>query len=527
MRIFFIMLCFFCLATTRAVAAVLPESVGDALNHAHIPLSSVSIVVEETHGSEPLISLNADRAMNPASTMKLLTTFASLETLGPAYRWKTEAYLDGKLENGVLQGDLVFKGYGDPKLTVEQFWMWLRELRQRGLREIRGDIVLDHSFFATVNQDPAEFDNDPTRAYNVGTSALLLNFNALHLHLVPDGHATIALLEPDLAGYKLVNHITTSKKLHCGGEDAYKSRLDGRDIVLEGRIPAGCGEADDYFSLLPGDEYFFAVFSALWHELGGTLQGGMRAGTAPAGQAAFASYISPPLSEVIRDINKFSNNIMARQLFLTLGTAQRMAPAAPAVPDAGPTLAADRKDDHDDASGVQTLGEASAHAGQQAGGDIAGSDLPVVMPVSGGMLQPANIAGSTAVIRQWLNRQQLQFPELVLENGAGLSRRERISAQHLAELLRLAADSPFNAELEASLPILGMDGTVKKRFKDSDIAGYAHLKTGSLEGVKSIAGYVKAHSGKQWIVVFIVNHPNAAMAQPAQDALIEWLQKGY
>ena len=124
--------------------------------------------------------------------MKLLTTFASLETLGPAYRWKTEAYLNGKLENGVLEGDLVFKGYGDPKLTVEQFWMWLRELRQRGLREIRGDVVLDHSFFEAVSEDPAEFDHDPTRAYNVGTSALLLNFNALHLHLIPNGHETIA-----------------------------------------------------------------------------------------------------------------------------------------------------------------------------------------------------------------------------------------------------------------------------------------------------------------------------------------------
>ena len=525
MRIFFIKLCIFCLVTTRAVAAVLPGSVSDALNHAHIPLSSVSIVVEETHGGEPLISLNADRAMNPASTMKLLTTFASLETLGPAYRWKTEAYLDGKLENGALQGDLVFKGYGDPKLTVEQFWMWLRELRQRGLRDIRGNIVLDHSFFEAVNQDPAEFDHDPTRAYNVGTSALLLNFNALHLHLVPDGHATIALLEPDLAGYKLVNHITTSSKLRCGGEDEYKAHLDGHDIVLEGRIPAGCGEADDYFSLLPQDEYFFAVFSALWHELGGTLQGGMRAGTAPAGQTAFASYVSPPLSEVIRDINKFSNNIMARQLFLTLGTAG-VQDVAPAAPGAGPALAADRNDDHGDSAGVQTLGEASVHAGQQAGGDNADSDLPVVMPASGGALQPASITRSTAAIRQWLNARQLQFPELVLENGAGLSRRERISARHLAELLRLASDSRFSAELEASLPILGMDGTVKKRFRDSDIAGYAHLKTGSLEGVKSIAGYVKAHSGKQWIVVFIVNHPNAAKAQPAQDALIEWLQKG-
>jgi len=163
--------------------------------------------------------------------------------------------------------------------------------------------------------------HDPTRAYNVGTSALLLNFNALHLHLIPNGHATTALLEPELAGYTLLNRITTSTRLHCGGEDAYKAHLEGHNIVLEGKIPAACGEADDYFSLLPQDEYFFAVFSALWKELGGTLQGKLRAGTAPADQAPFAKYISPPLSEVIRDINKFSNNIMARQLFLTLGTA--------------------------------------------------------------------------------------------------------------------------------------------------------------------------------------------------------------
>src|SRR5450756_1889083 len=122
------------------------RSVSAALRHAHMRLSSVAVVVQETHEDVPIISLNAERAMNPASTMKLLTTFAALETLGPAYRWKTEAYLNGKLEDGVLQGDLVFKGYGDPKLTVEQFWMWLRELRQRGLR---------HSLFETDSQDLA------------------------------------------------------------------------------------------------------------------------------------------------------------------------------------------------------------------------------------------------------------------------------------------------------------------------------------------------------------------------------------
>jgi D-alanyl-D-alanine carboxypeptidase/D-alanyl-D-alanine-endopeptidase (penicillin-binding protein 4) len=560
MRLFLFNLLLFCLITSRAVASTLPEPVRAALRHAHIPLSGVSIMVQQTNASRPLVSLNADRPINPASTMKLLTTIAALETLGPAYRWKTEAYLDGKLENGVLQGNLVFKGYGDPKLTVEQFWLWLHELRQRGLREIRGDIVLDHSFFEAVKQDPAAFDHDPTRAYNVGTNALLLNFNALHLHLIPDGRATRAMLEPDLDGYTVVNRITTSTRLRCGMTDTYQAHLEGHDIVLEGRIPAGCGETDEYFSLLPQDQYFFAVFSAIWKELGGTVQGSLRDGIAPAGEAPFARYVSPPLAEVIRDINKFSNNTMARQLFLTLGMADRA--------DENSLLAGNSKDEY---SMPQAL-MADALQTRQEGGDITGSeDAAASQPDAVGQnegefagdLQPsalqepasgvaaatdddsgapargtpvgtpplhvdppaANVLRSISVIRQWLAAQQLHFPELVLDNGAGLSRKARISARHLADLLQRVMSSPFHAELEASLPILGIDGTVKKRFRDSDIAGYAHLKTGTLDGVKSIAGYVRAHDGRQWIVVFIVNGRNAARAEPAQNALIEWLQQ--
>ncbi|MFA6920492.1 MAG: D-alanyl-D-alanine carboxypeptidase/D-alanyl-D-alanine-endopeptidase [Gallionella sp.] len=443
-------------------ATPLPESVVRELQKASIPTDAIAIEVRELGKSSPLISHNAHLAMNPASTMKLLTTYAGLQILGPAYRWKTEVYLDGKLENGVLYGNVIFKGYGDPKLTIETFWLWLHELRQRGLREIRGDVVLDSSFFA--NENYTTIDNKPARAYNVAPNGLLLNFNALHLRLLPNGEKTTALLEPELQGYQLDNRITTSNTLPCHREDAYQSRLAGHTIVLEGQIPALCGEAQDYFSLLPHNAYFFAVFSALWQELGGQVQGQVRTGRVPESLSAFSTHLSPPLSEVIRDINKFSNNTMARQLFLTLGT----------------------------------------------------NDSPV-----------ASIARSTGAVAQWLKKQQLQFPELALENGAGLSRTERISARHLADILQNASNNPLSAELEASLPILGMDGTVKSRFKEDEIAGHAHLKTGSLEGVKSIAGYVHAGSGKRWIMVFIINHPNAALGQPAQDALIEWLQKAH
>lgn len=443
-------------------AAGLPQSVKDELKRANIPLSSVAVVVQEVHALRPLISVNSAKAMNPASTMKLLTTTSALESLGPAYRWRTEAYLDGQLAQGVLQGDLVFKGYGDPKLTLESFWMWLHELRQRGLRDIRGDIVLDHSYFAPYQYDPGAFDSEPTGAYNVGPNALLLNFNVVHLQLIPDGGATVALLSPELAGYTLHNKIVTSEQLTCHGEDAYSGHIVGNEIVLEGAIPTGCGEVDDYLALLPHDEYFHAVFRSLWQELGGSFLGKVREGSVREELVPFSTHLSPPLGEVIRDINKFSNNTMARQLFLTMGAATG---------------------------------------------------------------QPADIEHAREAVKAWLTSHHFNFPELMLENGAGLSRNERISAQHLARVLQLASRSLYSSELEASLPILGLDGTVKQRFKDCSLSGHAHLKTGTLESVKAIAGYVDARSGKKWILVFIVNHSHAALAQSAQDAMIAWLEK--
>lgn len=136
----------------------------------------------------------------------------------------------------------------------------------------------------------------------------------------------------------------------------------------------------------------------------------------------------------------------------------------------------------------------------------------------------ANLERSIQTVRDWLQQQHLDFPELVLENGAGLSRIARISPHSMALLLQSAANNPFSAEFQASLPILGIDGTVKKRLRDSTAASHAHLKTGTLEGVKTVAGYVRSRSGRDWIVTFFINGPNAKYGKAAQDALIEWVQ---
>jgi D-alanyl-D-alanine carboxypeptidase/D-alanyl-D-alanine-endopeptidase (penicillin-binding protein 4) len=449
----------------HANAIVLPYEVRVALKQANIPQSSIAIEVREINARAPLLSLNATKAMNPASTMKLLTTYAGLELLGPSYTWKTEAYLDGTLEKGVLQGDLVLKGYGDPKFNIEQFWLWLSELRARGLRDIQGDLVLDRSFFNLPEHDPAEFDNDAMRAYNVGPDALLLNFNTVRLRYLPDGNRLRVISEPALGGMQLDNQLVPQTAPNCENwDDAIRIQPRGDSVVLQGGYPSECGEREQNLNVMPHTRYVAAVFNAIWQELGGTLKGNTREATLSVNAQLFATHYSAPLSEIIRDINKFSNNIMARQLFLTLGASEEK-PAPPSIPL------------------------------------------------------------SIQAMKSWLKYKKLNFPELVLENGAGLSRRERISAQHLAQLLQSAATSPLNAEFAASLPILGVDGSVKKRLKGTAAASHAHLKTGTLEGVKTIAGYVKSKSKKEWSIVFLINHPNAKAGGAAQDALIEWVQK--
>ena len=465
----------------NAGAATLPGTVKQSLKQAGIPLSGVAIEVREAGGRKALISLNARQTMNPASTMKLLTTYAALDMLGPAYQWKTEAWLDGELKDGVLHGDLVLKGYGDPKFTLEQFWLWLRELRARGLHEIRGDLVLDRSFFELPPHDPAAFDNDPVRAYNVGPDALLLNFNTLHLRYLPDGNGMKIISEPPLDGMRLDNRLAPqsapgASKNNCNNwDDGILVQQGGDSVVLQGGYPGECGEREHHLSVMPHTRYMEAVFRALWQELGGSLQGRQREGVAGDKAQLFSTHYSEPLSAIIRDINKYSNNVMARQLFLTLGA---------------------------------DISLPSHLMGEGAGERVAST----------------NIERSGNAVREWLRKQRLDFPELVLENGAGLSRTERISAAHLAQLLQHAAAHPLSAEFEASLPILGVDGSVKKRLRESAAASHAHLKTGTLEGVKTIAGYVRSQGGKEWVVVFLINHPNAKYGQAAQDALVEWVR---
>ena len=440
----------------------LPAPVAKALREAGIPEQNVGVFVQEVGASRPLLVNQARVPMSPASTMKLLTTYAALELLGAAYTWNTEILTETPPENGVLAGDLYLKGSGDPALTLERFWLLLRDLRQGGVREIRGGLVLDDSGFAPSEGDPGAFDNAPHRPYNALPEAVLVNFKTTRFHLIvePDTKALRILADPAPPQLQIVNHLRGVEG-GCGDLREAAEPTVGRDgnqsvtVTFSGDYPLACGEKQWHLTLFDNTAYVHSLFRQLWEESGGTFKGAARRGVTPVTARTLAVQESRPLADIVRDINKFSNNLMTRQLLLTLG------------------------------GGSPEIG--------------------------------------TKAILNWLAEKGGSFPELVIENGAGLSRTERISTEHLAQLLLAAYHSPTMPEFVSSLPIAAVDGTMKKRLTERSVAGRAHIKTGTLKGVKAIAGYVQDRKGKTVAVVCLINHPNAAAGQPAQDALLEWI----
>ena len=441
-------------------AAELPPGVSQALKNANIPLHNVGVFVQSVDSAAPLIRHNPQKPLNPASAMKLVTTYAALELLGPAYTWKTEALAAAPANGGVLPGHLYLRGSGDPSLLQEQVWLLLRKLRARGVREIQGDIVLDRSAFALPPHDPAAFDNDPLRPYNAGADALLVNHASIQLTLRPDAGRQHAEILAETAGEpaSISNRLALTQDACGDWRERFKVRVNGETVELTGQYAASCGEKTLFLSPWPADEQVGRLVRGLWQELGGTLRGQVRAGETPGGAQTLAAQESAPLGEVIRDINKFSNNVMTRQLFLSL----------------------DRT-------------------------------------------SPASYDGARRRIDRWLGDKNLRLPELVLENGSGLSRKERISAEGLGRLLLAAWKSPVMPELMSSLPVAGVDGTLKKRFQEGPVYGRAHLKTGYLEGARALAGYVLDQNGRRWVVTILINDAHAQNGRAAIDELLRWV----
>lgn len=456
--------------TGHAHGEELPAALDASLTRAGIPRTAVAVLVQDVDGGPALLEHRSTQAMNPASVMKLVTAFAALDQLGPAFSWTTRisSATDASPRREVLPGDLFITGGGDPRLSRERLWLLLRDLRAQGIRRIAGDVITDRSFFRLPPHDPGAFDRRPLRPYNVGPDALNVDYGAVSVRFRPSSDGVGAVIDPLPTGLSLNSHIRRVGNGSCGDPTAQLSATTSvagngdTNLSIEGNLPLACTEAFDWnFAPLPPEQLFEGLFRSLWRELGGELDGRFRDGRTPPDARLLAESRSSSLPEVLRDMNKWSNNVIARTLLATLG--------ATAEP---------------------------------------GEDSPT--------------AGARRVVRS-LSANGIDTEQLVIENGAGLSRIERITARSLGQLLVAAWRSRTMPELIASLPIAGIDGTASKRLTDSPARGSAHVKTGTLDGVRSLAGYVLARNGHRYAVVLLINHPNASAGRDSQDAVLEWV----
>lgn len=447
------------IATPTAVAQTLPTSaIENALKANKINSEALSAVAIPLNGAGQSAYMNADLLINPASAMKLVTTYAALELLGPSYQWRTEFYTDGTVKNGVLDGNLYLKGGGDPKLNMERLWLLLRDLKANGVQHVSGDLILDRSFFAAPPVSEFNDDkNDQSKPYLVEPDSLLINFKAQRFVVRGEKNGTHVVMEPPLGNVEIINNVKLKSAENCNSPLVnYVPSDNGHTLTLtvNGHIAPGCS-TQNYLAFLDHPRYAAGVIRSIWQEMDGTILGSDMLGQTPKNARLLVRAYSPDLAEIIRDINKYSNNTMAKQLFLSIGARYRT------------------PDDSDDA------------------------------------------AAARRVINSLFARNKISTNGLFIENGSGLSRHERITARQLGLMLETAWKGPYAAEFISSMPLVAMDGTMRRRLRNSPLVGQAHIKTGTLKNVRAIAGYSRDSNGATWAVVAIINH-----AQPWGAAAI-------
>jgi len=446
----------------------LPQSLASILAEQGIPINTLSLVVQEVSTKKPILAVNAKTLRQPASLAKLFTTFIALDYLGPGYQWQTKIFSSDSILDGST-GYLLFQGSGDPYLTKENLWSIVNRLQNLGLKNIKDGLYLDQSYFEANQSSSGDFDNDPLRPYNLMPSALLTNFNMVDFTLAPNSSSRSVDISFNTLPRNVIfeNQLKLEKgQCHNFRDSAMFNETQSNNVVtisVEGYFPEDCPKIEHELSLTNTNHYFHSIFSDFWYLSGGELKGYMIEASKKNPGKPLLIHKSPPLTEIIRLTNKDSNNFMSRQIFLTLGKHQNN--------------------------------------------------------------KVANLQESRLIVSSILEKYGIDFQDQFIDNGSGLSRKNLIRAETLSQLLMKIYEHPLRAEFISSLPISGIDGTIKKRFKKFPLKERMHLKTGTINGVKGLAGYVKGLSGKEYIVVFMHNDFSefTYKTKPFQDALLTWV----
>lgn len=452
------------LAPTGPSCADLPKALTELFTQAGINTDDVALWVSPVGKTAPLLALNEKKAMKPASVVKVVSTVAALDLLGPDYRWKTRWLADGLPDkNGTVSG-LVFQGGGDPYYVIERLWLAAERLKNLEVRVVKGDIGVDRRLFA-VASDALFSDGQKTRSYNVQADAAQVSFRSVCMEITPMPELGVARIGtiPRLDSFRVTREVPLTNGACNNWKKSLKARIDEKSVRFSGAFPASCGPKVWPVTLLKPDQFLTKVFSQVFFEVGIRWAGSVKPVGKMPSRLTLLTEESEPLSRLTVLMNKFSNNPMADHLFLSLSFA-----------------------------------------------DERGTD------------SPASYTRSREVLLKWLGNRGIDDKSLYIENGSGLSRKTRISAEALGHVISYCLTGPYAAEFLASLPIAGVDGTMRTRT----LTAFAHLKTGRMDGVRSVAGVLRDRYGKDWIVVILINSKAAQNGIAAIDAVLDCIGQG-
>jgi D-alanyl-D-alanine carboxypeptidase/D-alanyl-D-alanine-endopeptidase (penicillin-binding protein 4) len=453
-----------CALLSKAAAAA------DSVNAVPAPIAQVMAAQRLPAGASSFVILDADTGRvvlshNPDTPRSPASTLKTVTTFA-ALDMLGPAYV-WQTRAWLHDGDLYLQGGGDPYITLERWWSFVQGLRSQGLTSIPGDIVIDDGAFSLPKEDPGAFDGRPNRAYNVVPDALMVNFQSIDFNLAANSetHRVDIFASPAPVNLEVDNHIRYAAG-RCGGSaarvDFQVASPQWNRVVFSGALSPHCVQRSIARVLLQPTTYAFGTFVELWRQSGGEFEGKLRVEATPSDAKLLYTFDSLSLAEIVRLTNKHSNNLMARHLLLTLG---RERYGDPATPEKG-----------------------------------------------------------AAAIAEWSRERDFDLSGVDIDNGSGLSRSTRITVTQMAKILCAAYHSRFAPEYLASFPLAGMDGTLRSRMKNSP-AGAIRLKTGHLDGVSGVAGFVTAATGKTFVLVSLVNSPRAdfGAAEPLHAALAAWI----
>jgi D-alanyl-D-alanine carboxypeptidase/D-alanyl-D-alanine-endopeptidase (penicillin-binding protein 4) len=423
----------------------LPAALRAVIDGSPLTAARTGIFVASVESGEAVFSRDPDALLNPASNVKLVTTAAALARLGPEFRFSTELLVDKFPERGEVK-TLYVRGKGDPSLVTERLWALAGDLFHLGLRRV-GEVVLDDGYFDGERFGPGFDQEDGDRAYLAPAGALSLNFNAVEVHVTPaerTGQRPTVELEPASPFFVVDNRTVTAAPSGRARVVVTTQMERGRErVVVAGRVPVGSRPHVVWRRIDEPALYFGHTLKALL-ELRGIKVGRIRSGRAPDSARLYYVSQSDALAEIVRRLNKTSNNFTAEQMLKTLGA------------------------------------EVKGQPGTWAKGVDAAEDVLAEMGIPRG--------------------------SYVMRNGSGLNDTNRFSARQLVTLLRgMWARFTLQPEYLVSLPVAARDGTIRWRMEGTPAAGRLRAKTGTLDGVVALSGYVQNAAGKVLAFAILVN----------------------